>query len=152
MIKAGDKVACFFTVTAVHTQKDDDGRTRGVALGYDERKREFGVWLINEDDVHTGVYTSDAGKALSRYAERVTIQLHTYSTHAKTFPANVSTSSEADAPGGVPCNCEHESHFDDEPGQLTEHPYMLAAAGNSSATYLGSVCDTCAQKHVKLFV
>lgn len=50
------------------------------------------------------------------------------------------------------CNCEHESHFDDSPGQMTDHPHMGAPAGELRAMFVGRVCDPCAYGHMREFI
>lgn len=51
-----------------------------------------------------------------------------------------------------PCNCEHGSHFDDSPGQITDHPYMGVPAGGSRAMFVGLVCDPCAHSHMSQYI
>lgn len=70
MISKGDLIGGY-EVIAAHAQEDHDGKTQGVALGYDPHKREYGVWLVNGDDAHGGIYTFDPDRALMRYIERV---------------------------------------------------------------------------------
>lgn len=58
----------------------------------------------------------------------------------------------APEPPSEPCNCEHESHFDDSSGGTTGHPYMGVSAGASKALFVGRVCDPCAHGHLKEFI
>lgn len=83
MINKGDQVAGY-EVLAAHTQEDHDGRTQGVALGYADWKREYGVWWINGDHAHTGMYTHSDDLAYLEYAKRVIDRLYTY--HNKMAP------------------------------------------------------------------
>ena len=47
-----------------------------------------------------------------------------------------------------PCQCEHAEHFPDMPQyNPTQHPYLMAPAGNRQADLVGSVCDECANGH-----
>ncbi|MBQ6358476.1 MAG: hypothetical protein IJI97_05905 [Clostridia bacterium] len=52
-------------------------------------------------------------------------------------------------PEAEPCNCEHASHFD---STLPDHPYREASAGHLRAMFVGLVCDSCAQGHMKEFI
>lgn len=53
------------------------------------------------------------------------------------------------APEPEPCNCEHASHFD---STLPDHPYREASAGELRAMFVGHVCDSCAQGHMKRYI
>lgn len=46
------------------------------------------------------------------------------------------------------CGCEHESHF----AETQEHRYAMVEAGETSAMYVGRVCDHCAKTHMKGFI
>ena len=53
------------------------------------------------------------------------------------------------APEPEPCNCEHASHFDDS---MTDHPHMGVPSGELRAMFVGRVCDSCAQGHMKRYI
>lgn len=52
------------------------------------------------------------------------------------------------------CGCEHTSHFNDtefSPFQ-PEHDFMSVPAGSCIASFVGEVCDDCANGHLSDYI